>query len=242
MATNSSTPSEPEGQKIEIKYGEWISQAFDTYKENFGTLIIVSLLFTIIYIIAMLLCVVPVLIIGGPLTAGFYLVCSKLRKKEEGKVGDLFAPFQTHFMDTLIPYIVIVLVVGIVAFILSVILGFIPILGQILSIVLGLIAGGVGGILIVFSLMSVLEGKKSGSESIGYAYSVLMRDPVNLTLYGALAALLGQIGLVLCVVGVILTAPIAILMLLVLYNEVEGSGDVVAVEEEPAEPVDQPEA
>ena len=28
MATNSSTPSEPEGQKIEIKYGEWISQAF----------------------------------------------------------------------------------------------------------------------------------------------------------------------------------------------------------------------
>ncbi len=59
----------------EVKFGEWMSQSFDLFKENIGALILISL-------VAQLLTGISSGILTGPMLAGLALVTLQLVDKQ----------------------------------------------------------------------------------------------------------------------------------------------------------------
>ena len=55
--------------KIDVKFGEWIEQGFNLYKENFGILVLASL-------IAVIVGSITVGVLAGPMAAVFFSLCS----------------------------------------------------------------------------------------------------------------------------------------------------------------------
>ncbi len=53
--------------KVDVKFGEWIEKGFNLYKENFGILVLVSL-------IAVIVSAITVGVLAGPMAAGVLLV------------------------------------------------------------------------------------------------------------------------------------------------------------------------
>ena len=90
MATSSTTPESTGGNKIEIKYGEWISQAFEIYKQNFADLLIVSAIYSVIVAVASP-CFVPLLVVGGPITAGLLYCLLRGMGEKPSPLGEDFS-------------------------------------------------------------------------------------------------------------------------------------------------------
>ncbi|MBW2202607.1 MAG: hypothetical protein JRF52_00565, partial [Deltaproteobacteria bacterium] len=80
--------------EVEVKFGEWIEKGFNLYKENFGILVLASL-------IAVVLSMVTVGVLAGPMAAGVILITLGLADKKEPKpeVGTLFKGFE-YFLDS----------------------------------------------------------------------------------------------------------------------------------------------
>ena len=84
--------------KAQVKFGEWMENGFNLYKNNFIILVLASL-------VACILSVVTFFVLAGPMIAGVLLITMALFDKQEPKpeVGDLFKGFNYFLNSFLFP-------------------------------------------------------------------------------------------------------------------------------------------
>ena len=63
-------------EKVEVKFGEWIENGFNLYKDNFGILVLASL-------VAVVLSAVTIGVLAGPMFAGVLLITLGLFDKQD---------------------------------------------------------------------------------------------------------------------------------------------------------------
>lgn len=191
------------------KFGDWIKEGFDIYKNNLGLLIVSSL-------IAFLLSGITLGILCGPMFAGLVLIVLKLRDGSQPPpvAGDVFQGFQFF-----LPSFLFCIVWGAIILVASLILSFIPCLGQVLTICIGLAAGA----FLMFGLFLIVD-KKMDFWSASMA-SIEKVKPAFFPFLGlaVVAGIIGEIGSLACGIGVIVTMPIYFTILAVTYRDVFGS-------------------
>ena len=201
--------------KAEVKFGEWIEKGFNLYKENFGILVLTSL-------IAVLLSTASFGILAGPMSIGVLLITLRLFDKEDPRpeVGDIFKGF-SYFLQSFL----FILVWGVALFVVSFILNLVPCIGQVASI----FAIYAAQTFLMFGLFNVAEKNTdfwvSSMESI---------DMVKTNFWPFLALffvanIIGCIGAIACGIGIVVTLPIFTCILTVAYR------DLYSTDEKPAE-------
>jgi uncharacterized protein involved in cysteine biosynthesis len=191
------------------KFGDWIKEGFNLYKNNLGLLILSSL-------IAFLLSGITLGILGGPMIAGLIGIILRLRDGEQPPpaVGDVFQGFQ-RFLPSFLFGIVwgAIIVVG------CLILAFIPCLGQLLSIALCLAASAFlmfGLYLIVDQNMDFWPASMASIEKVKPAFFPYLGLAV-------VAGVIGEIGALACGIGVCVTMPIYFAIIAVAYRDAFGN-------------------
>ena len=93
-------------EKVDVKFGIWIEEGFNLYKDNFGPLVLASLL-------AILLSSVSFGILTGPMMAGLVLVALDIvdRKQPQPSGGEIFRGFD-YFLNSFLFFLVWGLIIG----------------------------------------------------------------------------------------------------------------------------------
>ena len=134
-------------------FGTEMSNGFNLFKENMWPLVIASL-------VASLLSAFSCGIIAGPMIIGVLLIIRRFLKKEQPapEVSDIFKGF-SFFLNSFLLFLVFIII--------SVVLGFIPILGHVASFFLGAFMWW-GLMFIAFENLSVGDAiKKLINETTG---------------------------------------------------------------------------
>ena len=192
--------------QVEVKISEWMQEGFELYKQNFGVLVLSSL-------VAMVLSGITFGILAGPMFAGLAMIFLGLYDKQPRQVGDIFKGFN-FFVQTFL----FVLVWGIIIFVVSIVLNIIPILGQLLSMAVGLGASA----LLMFSFFLMVEKGMAFWPASMASIDMVRSNFWPFIGFGALAALIGGIGSIACGIGMIFTLPIQWCFITVAYREVFG--------------------
>ena len=139
----------------------------------------------------------------GPLMVGFIIGTQKKLKGEQAGIGDIFSLGFAKFVPALIAMIVI---------------GFAAFVGMILLVI--------PGILVIFftSLTFFILAEKDidGIAAIKESYALVKANWKRVMIVMIVASIVGQIGTVACFVGVLITGPMAMVMLILMYNEIKG--------------------
>lgn len=210
-----------------VKMNEWISKGFNLYtKECMGPLLLMAL-------VTLLLTLFTFGILAGPLSAGFALACLRAARGERNlPINDLFKGF-----DFFLQSFLLVLVWGVIAFVVSAVLAFIPCVGQIASIIVSYALTTV----IMFALFLIVDKKMEFWPASMMAIEAIKANAVQFIAFGFIASLIGSVGAILCGIGIILSLPAAYTIFAVAYQDVfaEG-GDSIPVEATEAAASDTP--
>jgi len=206
--------------KTEVKFGEWIEKGFNLYKENFGLLVLASL-------IAVLLSSVTIGILAGPMFAGMVLITLHLFDKKEPKpeVGDVFKGF-SFFLNTFLFFIVWGIGLLVVCFILSLI----PCIGVFIAIFLVYAVQAA----LMFALFLIVDKDMAFWPASMESFEKVKSNFWMFLALTVVAGIIGSIGSIACGVGVFITAPIQLCILAVAYREVYSAVETPAVETPPA--------
>ena len=201
-------------EKVQVKFGEWIEKGFNLYKENIGALILVSLL-------AGVLSAVTFGILAGPMMAGLTLIVLGLFDKKEPKpeVGRLFDGFN-YFLNSFL----FILVWGVIIFVASLILSFLPVVGQLASIFLAYAAQA----LLMFGIFLIVDKKMEFWPASMESINKVKTNFWPFLGLSAVASIIGSIGVLVCIVGIVVTFPIQFCILTVAYREVCGGAETPA--------------
>ena len=180
--------------KVDI--GGWISEAWELYKANFALLCVATL-------VAALLGSFTCGVLAGPLWAGLTLIILRVSRKEQPapQIGDVFKGFD-FFLQALLLF----LVVGVVFAAAS----RIP--------VVGLVAPTLLFPLVMFSMCLLVDKKMEFWPAIQTSYEKAKGEYVSLLVLSLVAGLIASVGALLCVVGIILTAPVGAIVTVVAYR------------------------
>jgi len=181
----------------QVRFGEWVSAAFDLYKQNFGILVLASL-------VALLLSAVSFGILAGPMMAGLALITLGIvDKKEQKRVGELFDGFN-YFLQSFL----FVLVWGAIMLV----------AGLVLNMIAG-IASLVLGTFLMFAIYLIVDRGLPFWPASVESMKTVKADFWPLLGYYVVATILGSVGSVVCGIGVFLTFPIGCLMYTIAYRE-----------------------
>jgi uncharacterized protein involved in cysteine biosynthesis len=205
---------------ITDKFGDWIKEGFEIYKNNLGILILSSL-------IAFVLTGLTLGILGGPMFAGLIGIVLKLRDGQQPPptVGDVFQGFQNF-----LPSFLFVIVWGLAIIVGSLILSFIPCLGQLLSICLTFAASA----FLMFGLYLIVDKKMDF-----WSASMVSIEKIKPTFFpylglAVVAGIIGNIGSLACGIGAFATMPIYFTIISVVYRDVFSNGQTP-----PAQPIQE---
>jgi len=192
--------------KVDVKFGEWIEKGFNLYKENFGILVLVSL-------IAVIVSGVTVGILAGPMAAGVLLIVFQLhdRKAPRPEVGNLFRGFD-FFLNSFLFFVIW----GIAVFVASLVLGLIPCIGQLASLFVVFVAHA----LLMFGLFLIVDRKMEFWPASVESFNMVKRNFWPFLGFSVVSNLIGSIGAVACGIGVVFTLPIQVCILTVAYREI----------------------
>ena len=198
--------------KIDVKFGEWIEQGFSLYKENFGILVLVSL-------VAVIVSGITVGVLAGPMTAGVLLIVFQLhdRKEPQPEVGNLLRGFD-FFLNSFLFFVVW----GIAIFVVSLILGLVPCLGQLASLFVVFVAHA----LLMFGMFLIVDKKMEFWPASVASFNMVKRNFWPFLGFSIVSNLIGGIGAVACGIGVVFTLPIQVCILTVAYREIFEGGTV----------------
>ena len=205
--------------EVKVKFGEWIEKGFNLYKENFGILVLASL-------IAVVISTITVGVLAGPMFAGIILITLRLldKKRPKPEVGTLFKGFD-YFLNSFL----FVIIWGIALFVVSIVVGLVPCIGQLASIFVVFVAHA----LLMFGLFLIVE-----KRSEFWPASVESFNKVKLNIwpflgFSIVSNIIGSIGAIACGIGVIFTLPIQACILTVAYRDLYGGSEPeVSVEKE----------
>lgn len=205
----------------EVKFGDWLRQGYDLYKANWQILLVVNL-------IAMAIGIVTAGILSGPMSAGVALVTLALldKKSPAPEVGDVFKGF-----DYFLPSFLFVLVFGYGLAAVSMVLSFIPCLGSILSIFFSLAVATA----VMFGLLLIVDKKMDFWPAAQASYSMVKSNFWPYFGLLVVASLIAQAGMLLCFVGIVITAPLYFTILAVAYRAFDGPAEPANELPSPAE-------
>jgi len=200
--------------KVQVKFGEWIEKGLNLYKENIGILILLSLL-------AGVITAVTFGILAGPMMAGLTLITLGLfdKKGPKPEVGKLFDGF-SYFLNSFL----FVFVWGVIIFFASLILASLPVVGQLAPIFLAYAAQA----LLMFGLFLIVDKKMDFWPASMESINKVKTNFWPFLGLSAVASIIGGIGVLICVVGIIVTFPIQFCILTVAYREVFGEAEIPA--------------
>ena len=192
--------------KIDVKFGEWIEQGFSLYKENFGILVLVSL-------IAVIVSGITVGVLAGPMTAGVLLIVFQLhdRKEPQPEVGNLLRGFD-FFLNSFLFFVIW----GMAIFVVSLILGFVPCIGQLASLFVVFVAHA----LLMFGMFLIVDQKMEFWPASVASFNMVKRNFWPFLGFSIVSNLIGGVGAVACGIGVVFTLPIQVCILTVAYREI----------------------
>lgn len=198
--------------KVDVKFGEWIEEGFNLYKENFGILVLVSL-------IAVIVSAITVGVLAGPMAAGVLLVVFQLQDRKEPKpeVGTLLKGFD-FFLNSFLFFIVW----GIAIFVVSLILGLVPCIGQVASLFVVFVAHA----LLMFGMFLIVDRNMEFWPASVESFNMVKRNFWPFLGFSIVSNLIGSIGAVACGIGVVFTLPIQVCILMVAYREIFGGSAV----------------
>ncbi len=195
---------------VEVKFGDWIQEGFNLYKENFGVLVLASL-------VAIVLSGVTFGILAGPMFGGLILICLALHDGDEPKpqMGDVFKGFG-YFLNTFL----FILVWGVIIIVGFVILNIVPILGQLAALCLNYAAQA----LLMFGLFLIVDRRMDFWPASMESINMVKSNFWPFLGLGVVSSIIGSIGGLACGIGMCLTIPIHICILTVAYrNAFNGS-------------------
>lgn len=202
-------------ENVQVRFSEWIEKGFNLYKENFGILILASLL-------AGVLSMMSIGILVGPMLAGVILITLGLFDKKEPKpqVGKLFDGFN-YFLNSFL----FVLVWGIILIMASFILALLPVIGQFASLFLVYAVQT----LLMFGLFLIVDKRIDFWPASMESFNKVKTNFWPLLGLFVVSSIIGSIGVIACAVGVVVTLPIHFCILTVAYREVFGGVETPAV-------------
>jgi hypothetical protein len=190
----------------EVKFGEWIEEGFNLYKENFGILVLVTL-------IAVIISAATFLILAGPMMAGVILITLALfdKKSPVPQVGDVFRGFD-YFLNAFL--FVIVWWVGLLIVIVA--LNLIPCIGTLVSIALFVAAQA----FLMFGPFLIVDKQMDFWSASVESFNMVKTNFWPFLALALVAGIIGSIGQIACGIGVIFTLPIQVCILTVAYRKV----------------------
>lgn len=197
----------------QIKFGEWLGQGFDLFKENIGPLILVSL-------VAQLLAGISFGILAGPMMAGLAIVTLKLvDRKGPADVSTLFEGFN-YFLQSFF-FVMVWSAIMLVAYLIA--LATCGILVPVVS-----VAGLFIGALIMFAPYLIVEQNLAFWPASMKSMEMVKPNIWPLLGYFLVVSMIGGAGSAVCGIGAIVTMPIAWCMYAVAYRELTSGGDAPA--------------
>lgn len=192
-----------------------ISEAFEHFKNNASTWVAVTLITGVIQLVISgimqlgqgrdggnlliaLIGTIVSIVVSGILYAGLFGMAIKQVRGQEISIGDLFG-----FTDVLGQTILASIVAGILTG-----------LGFMLCFFPGLVLAG----LFMFTFPLIVDKKMSAIEAISASMNALKSQWLMAAVFVLVVGLLYMFGYFLCLVGVLVTAPIALLSVTVLYR------------------------
>jgi uncharacterized membrane protein len=207
--------------KVQVKFGEWMENGFNLYKNNFVILVLASL-------VAGVLSVVTLFILAGPMIAGILLITMALFDKQEPKpeVGDLFKGFD-FFLNSFL----FVFVWGIALIIVSFLLGLVPCVGQLAALFVVYAAQA----FLMFGLFLIVDKNMEFWPASMESVNKVKTNFWPFLALSIVSSIIGSIGAIACGIGVVVTAPIQACILTVAYRDIFGeAGTTVIAEETPS--------
>jgi hypothetical protein len=203
-------------ETVDVKFGEWIEKGFNLYKENFGILVLASL-------IAVIVSAITVGVLAGPMAAGVILIIFQLvdRKEPKPEVGTLLRGFD-FFLHSFLFFVIW----GIAVFVASLILGLVPCIGQLASLFVVFVAHA----LLMFGLFLIVDRKMEFWPASVESFNMVKRNFWPFLGFSIVSNLIGSIGAVACGIGVVFTLPIQVCILTVAYREIFDEKGIDAME------------
>lgn len=214
-----------QAQGWDFKFGDYLQQAFEIYQKEWINYSLFALLSLIIYTVAGFT-IIGIFFLALPLALGYATATEKVLRNETLALGDFFAPF-SKMMNL---FLLAIIIIGISLLIYSpVLLTIIPaILSNSMepssaSEALGILTGGAMMIvipivalvllafilLVIFAPYFVYYGNYSAVEAIKQSIKLAKKNALMIFLFIIVCSILGQIGAVVCYVGLLFTLPIA---------------------------------
>lgn len=180
---------------VHAQTGKWMSEGWAVVQSELAMFILVALLFLVVS------GAVP-LILQGPMIVGMHIVC--WRKLMGGRVdlNDLFKGF-----NYFVPSLAAVVVVAIFATI-----------GFLLCIIPGLVVLA----MYKFTYLFIADKKMDFWAAMQASHSIVKQDYFGFTMFLVAMGLLNLLGLLLCVVGLLVTLPITYLAITAAYRDIVG--------------------
>jgi hypothetical protein len=193
-------------EKVDVKFGEWIEEGFNLYKNNFGTLVLAC-------VIALVLSTVTIGILTGPMIAGLVIVTLQLLRKEHPKpdAGKVFRGFD-YFLNAFL----FVVIWGIAILVGTFILALFPCIGQLLSLVL---AYGAQAFL-MFGIFLIVDKQMNFWPASMESIHTVKTNLWPFFGLSTVASIIGSIGAIAFGIGIVFTIPIQVCILAVAYRDV----------------------
>ena len=193
-------------QKVQVRFGEWIDEAFNLYRDNFKTLVLASIFVAVVSAIT-------AGVLAGPMLAGLASILLALRDKRKPKpeAGRVFKGF-----DFFVPSFLFVVVWGIGIFIASLILGVIPIIGQMAALFVAYAAQA----FLMFGLFLIVDRRMEFWPASQDSINTVKANFWPLFALSTVAGFIGGLGAIAFGIGVVFTIPFQGCILTVAYREV----------------------
>lgn len=158
--------------------------------------------YVVLALVTLLLGSIVPFIIQGPLFAGFHIFCMKKMLGRRAEFADLFTGF-----NFFVPAVVVSLLTSLLIS-----------AGFLLCIIPGLVVAA----MYLFAYLFVVDKRMDFWPAMQASHAVVKNDYFGFTMFVLAIALLNLLGLLLCLVGTLVTLPISIAAITVAYKEIVG--------------------
>ena len=191
-----------------VKFGAWIQAGFSLYRDNFTVLALASL-------IAVILSAVTMGILAGPMFAGLIIIALGCldRKEPKSEVGDIFKGFE-YFLDAFL----FIIIWGAISIAATLLLNLIPCAGQVFSVFVSIIISA----FVMFGLFLIVDRKMNFWPASLASINLVKTNFFPFAGLMIVAEFLGNIGILACGLGVVITMPITVCIIAVAYRDLFG--------------------
>lgn len=192
--------------------GTCLDKGWKIYKENFGLILLATLITGLISFFTCNIC-------AGPMLCGLFGILLALIRGQEQKptVGDLFKGFSKF-----LPAFLVTLVLFLCFTVIDIIFVIVPLLGLLADLLLCFLYPTI----MVLAILLVADQNATFGEAFSAPLNMIGQKPFwSFFLVVFVASLISSIGFLLCGIGILFTIPIFYCMVVAAYDEAVGGGD-----------------